>query len=342
MDGRRRAQRAVVGGLGRSRPCRAAARRAICELLRDGLGVEAPTRAPASISELELRANPSRAGDSARRWSRSSANGTRAAITSSAPGTRSGRSTIDLLALRARQTAPRAGPGAVPRLARARSLRCSSSARSAMWRSSRSAAARRWSGDWRRWSADRPRRPTGSPAASRSTCGGCNELVELDEQSRLATFGPGLRGPEAEALARPARATRSVTFRSRLSTRRSAGFAAARSSGQASAGYGRFDELVQRTEGRHAGRDPESSEARAEVRGRTRPAPADPRVGGRVRRDHRADGQRPAGARSSASTRAGCCRDFDRWPRDGRAAGPGRSDADRAAAVRRGRDARSA
>jgi alkyldihydroxyacetonephosphate synthase len=70
-----------------------------------------------------------------------------------------------------------------------------------------------------------------------------NELHELDEESRTARFGPGLRGPEAEALL----AERGYTighFPQSFEYATLGGFAAARSSGQASAGYGRFDELV--------------------------------------------------------------------------------------------------
>jgi alkyldihydroxyacetonephosphate synthase len=70
-----------------------------------------------------------------------------------------------------------------------------------------------------------------------------NELFELDEESRTARFGPGLRGPEAEALL----GERGYTighFPQSFEYATLGGFAAARSSGQASAGYGRFDELV--------------------------------------------------------------------------------------------------
>jgi alkyldihydroxyacetonephosphate synthase len=70
-----------------------------------------------------------------------------------------------------------------------------------------------------------------------------NELLELDEESRTARFGPGLRGPEAESLL----AERGFTighFPQSFEYATLGGFAAARSSGQASAGYGRFDELV--------------------------------------------------------------------------------------------------
>jgi alkyldihydroxyacetonephosphate synthase len=70
-----------------------------------------------------------------------------------------------------------------------------------------------------------------------------NGLVELDEESRLAVLEPGLRGPEAEALL----GRRGYTighFPQSFEYATLGGFAAARSSGQTSAGYGRFDELV--------------------------------------------------------------------------------------------------
>ena len=68
-------------------------------------------------------------------------------------------------------------------------------------------------------------------------------LVELDEVSRLAVLEPGLRGPQAEELL----GQRGYTighFPQSFQYATVGGFAAARSSGQASAGYGRFDELV--------------------------------------------------------------------------------------------------
>ena len=68
-------------------------------------------------------------------------------------------------------------------------------------------------------------------------------LVELDETSRIAVLEPGLRGPDAEALL----GERGYTighFPQSYEYATLGGFAAARSSGQASAGYGRFDELV--------------------------------------------------------------------------------------------------
>ena len=70
-----------------------------------------------------------------------------------------------------------------------------------------------------------------------------NALLELDEESRVARLEPGLRGPEAEALL----GERGYTighFPQSFEFASLGGFAATRSSGQASAGYGRFDELV--------------------------------------------------------------------------------------------------
>ncbi|WP_344907668.1 FAD-binding oxidoreductase [Actinomadura meridiana] len=68
-------------------------------------------------------------------------------------------------------------------------------------------------------------------------------LVSVDEVSRTAVLEPGLRAPAAEALL----AERGYTlghFPQSYEWASIGGFAAARSSGQASAGYGRFDEMV--------------------------------------------------------------------------------------------------
>jgi alkyldihydroxyacetonephosphate synthase len=70
-----------------------------------------------------------------------------------------------------------------------------------------------------------------------------NALVSIDEESRLAELEPGLRGPQAEQLL----GERGYTighFPQSFEYATLGGFAAARSSGQASAGYGRFDDLV--------------------------------------------------------------------------------------------------
>ncbi|MEU6095079.1 FAD-binding oxidoreductase [Streptomyces sp. NPDC047079] len=68
-------------------------------------------------------------------------------------------------------------------------------------------------------------------------------LLDLDPVSRTATLQPGLRAPQAEALL----AEHGFTlghFPQSYEWATIGGFAAARSSGQASAGYGRFDEMV--------------------------------------------------------------------------------------------------
>ncbi|QXJ26362.1 FAD-binding oxidoreductase [Actinomadura graeca] len=68
-------------------------------------------------------------------------------------------------------------------------------------------------------------------------------LVTLDETSRTAVLEPGLRGPAAEALL-GARGYTLGHFPQSFAWASVGGFAAARSSGQASAGYGRFDDMV--------------------------------------------------------------------------------------------------
>ncbi|MFF7974235.1 FAD-linked oxidase C-terminal domain-containing protein [Streptomyces sp. NPDC007905] len=70
-----------------------------------------------------------------------------------------------------------------------------------------------------------------------------NGLLDLDPVSRTAVLQPGLRAPDAEALL----ARQGFTlghFPQSYEWATIGGFAAARSSGQASAGYGRFDEMV--------------------------------------------------------------------------------------------------
>lgn len=70
-------------------------------------------------------------------------------------------------------------------------------------------------------------------------------LLALDETSLLATFGAGTTGPQAEQLL----GERGYTlghFPQSFAFATLGGFAATRSSGQASRGYGRFDDLVQR------------------------------------------------------------------------------------------------
>jgi alkyldihydroxyacetonephosphate synthase len=70
-----------------------------------------------------------------------------------------------------------------------------------------------------------------------------SSLLALDEESRVAELEPGLRGPQAEGLL-GARGYTIGHFPQSFEYATVGGFAAARSSGQASAGYGRFDDLV--------------------------------------------------------------------------------------------------
>ncbi len=70
-----------------------------------------------------------------------------------------------------------------------------------------------------------------------------DRLVDVDTTSMIATFEPGVRAPEAERLL----AAHGLTlghFPQSFEYATLGGFAAARSSGQASAGYGRFDDMV--------------------------------------------------------------------------------------------------
>ena len=70
-----------------------------------------------------------------------------------------------------------------------------------------------------------------------------DRLVDIDEESLLATFEPGMRGPQAEAALRRRGYTlghfpQSYVYAS------IGGYVATRSAGQASSGYGRIDEKV--------------------------------------------------------------------------------------------------
>lgn len=68
-------------------------------------------------------------------------------------------------------------------------------------------------------------------------------LLDLDEVSLLATFGAGTTGPQAEELL-GARGLTLGHFPQSFAYASLGGYAATRSSGQASRGYGRFDDLV--------------------------------------------------------------------------------------------------
>ncbi|MFC0198287.1 FAD-binding oxidoreductase, partial [Microbacterium arthrosphaerae] len=68
-------------------------------------------------------------------------------------------------------------------------------------------------------------------------------LLHLDAESMLATFGAGTTGPQAEELL-GARGLTLGHFPQSFEYASLGGYAATRSSGQASRGYGRFDDLV--------------------------------------------------------------------------------------------------
>ncbi len=70
-----------------------------------------------------------------------------------------------------------------------------------------------------------------------------DQLLSVDDEALTATFEPGVRGPAAEALLN-ARGLTLGHFPQSYEYASLGGYAATRSSGQASTGYGRFDELV--------------------------------------------------------------------------------------------------
>ncbi|WP_157246593.1 FAD-binding oxidoreductase [Nonomuraea typhae] len=73
--------------------------------------------------------------------------------------------------------------------------------------------------------------------------GRLNRLLGVDAESMIATFEPGVRAPEAERMLGEQGLTLGH-FPQSFEYATLGGFAAARSSGQASAGYGRFDDMV--------------------------------------------------------------------------------------------------
>ena len=114
---------------------------------------------------------------------------------------------------------------------------------------------------------------------------------------------PGCSGPQAEELL----AEHGLTlghFPQSFEYASIGGFAATRSSGQASSGYGRFDALVVGLTRRHPDRHARAR-LRARERRRPRPAPAGARLRGRVRRHHLGHGPGPPGARRRRCTTAG-------------------------------------
>jgi alkyldihydroxyacetonephosphate synthase len=76
-----------------------------------------------------------------------------------------------------------------------------------------------------------------------------DRLLAVDREALTATFEPGVRGPAAEALLAPHGLTLGH-FPQSYEHASIGGYAATRSAGQASTGYGRFDDLVTAVEAR--------------------------------------------------------------------------------------------
>jgi alkyldihydroxyacetonephosphate synthase len=207
---------------------------AIAELLRSGLGVVAPTPAPGSISELSL--TPIRLPSEAVQALTAIVGEDRAASDQEARTRHAlGKSTLDLLALRAGEPIPAPdlvlAPGTHEEICQVLEA-CSR----------HSVAVVPFGGGTSVVGGLTPEADEFAGVVALDLRR-LDSLVSLDEESRLATLGPGLRGPEAEALL----AAQGYTighFPQSFEYATLGGFAAARSSGQASAGYGRFDDLV--------------------------------------------------------------------------------------------------
>jgi alkyldihydroxyacetonephosphate synthase len=207
---------------------------AIAELLRSGLGVASPTPAPGSISELSL--TPIRLPSEAAQALTAIVGQDHVASDQEARTRHAlGKSTLDLLALRAGAPIPApdlvVAPGSHEQVCQVLE---------ACWR--HNVAVVPFGGGTSVVGGLTPEADEFAGVVALDVRR-LNSLVSLDEESRLATLGPGLRGPEAEALL----AAQGYTighFPQSFEYATLGGFAAARSSGQASAGYGRFDELV--------------------------------------------------------------------------------------------------
>jgi alkyldihydroxyacetonephosphate synthase len=205
-------------------------------LLREGLGVQRGTPAPDSITELRL--TPVRIPDRIRAEFEDIVGPeyVRGDHDSRARHAH-GKSTIDLLRLRAAPGEPLAAPDLVLSPASHDEVQAVLERASA-----RRVAVVPFGGGTSVVGGLEPQASAFAGVLSLDV-GRLNALTALDEESRLAVLEPGLRGPEAESLL----AQRGYTighFPQSFEYATVGGFAAARSSGQASAGYGRFDELV--------------------------------------------------------------------------------------------------
>ena len=207
---------------------------AILELLRTGLGVGEPTPAPAAISDLNLA--PIRLAPELGTALTAIVGNRHARDDHEARARHAlGKSTLDLLALRSGRPIPAPDlvlfPASHDQVAAILEL-CSQ----------RRVAVTPFGGGTSVVGGVEPEteRFAGSVVLDLRRL---NELIAFDEESRIATLGAGLRGPEAEALL----GERGYTighFPQSFEYATLGGFAAARSSGQSSAGYGRFDDRV--------------------------------------------------------------------------------------------------
>ena len=142
--------------------------------------------------------------------------------------------------------------------------------RSPPWSPGAASTGSRWcrSAAVRRSSAGSRRCATGSPGSSRSTWPGSTGWSRSTRSPGRPCSRPGCSGPRAEALL----AEHGLTlghFPQSFEYASIGGFAATRSSGQASSGYGRFDALVVGAHRGHPARHPRA-------RQRARPPPPAP------------------------------------------------------------------
>ncbi|NGN64611.1 FAD-binding oxidoreductase [Streptomyces sp. A7024] len=205
----------------------------IAELLRELLGVTPPAAPPARLAEVKVP--PSRLADDARDRIAAAAGGAEHVHTDAEARIRHtrGKSTPDLLRIRAGDAG--AAPDAVV-------LPGSHDEVLAVLRACAELGVHAvpFGGGT---SVTGGLAPTGDGPFIALDLRRMDRLVTVDEISRTAVLEPGLRAPEAERLL----AERGFTlghFPQSYEWATIGGFAATRSSGQASAGYGRFDEMV--------------------------------------------------------------------------------------------------
>ena len=130
-----------------------------------------------------------------------------------------------------------------------------------------------------------------------------DRLLSVDPVSLTAVFEPGVRGPEAERLLAPHGLTLGH-FPQSYEHATLGGYAATRSAGQASTGYGRFDDLVLGLQVQTPAGPLDLGRGAASAAGPDLRGPAG-RQRGRPRRRHAADPAGAAGARGAPLRRPG-------------------------------------